>query len=129
MQYFELTSITNLVEKHLQLWGETDGNKRIRLAKEIYHEDIQVTDPGEILNGYEEVSNFIGKLLSNSPGFQFSIAKPIENHHNTAVLSWQFGPSDEPGKICGLDIFTIQKGKVSSLLIFVDGVTASTTNS
>lgn len=113
----------SLVNAHLQVWGETDDGKRLALAKEVYADDIRVIDPGVVLNGRAEVSDFIGDLLKKSPGFQFQIVKPIETHHNMAILWWRFGPPSEPDAITGQDIFTLTDGLITSLLVFVDGVT------
>ncbi|NHA04892.1 SnoaL-like domain-containing protein [Mucilaginibacter sp. HC2] len=112
-----------LVNKHLQIWTETDNTKRLALAEKVYAYNIRIIDPGVILNGRAEVSNFIGGLLKQNPGFEFTLVKPIETHHNAAILSWQFGPKSKPDTITGQDIFTIAEDKIVSLLVFVDGVT------
>ena len=112
-----------LVKKHLEIWMERDSIKRLVLAEEIYADHIRVMDPGIILNGRIEVSNFISNLLKQNPGFKFTIAKPIEAHHNMAILSWQFGPQGKPDTITGQDIFTISDDQIISMLVFVDGVT------
>ena len=116
------TEIKQLVEAHLRIWTEPDHTKRLVLANEIYAANIEVIDPEVILNGRAEVSDFIGSLLKQYPGFEFSIAKPIETHHNRAILSWQFGPKAKPDTITGQDIFTITDGQITSFLVFVDGV-------
>lgn len=123
MENKEVSAAIALVEAHLALWGEADPIKRLALARNIYTEQIRVFDPSGILSGHEEISGFIGDLLSNNPGFKFGIAKPVEVHHQQALLSWQFGPSSDPGQISGQDIFTISKGRISSLLVFVHGIT------
>jgi hypothetical protein len=117
------TENINLVKAHLQMWSEPSHTKRLVLANEIYAANIEVIDPEVILNGRIEVSDFIGNLLNQYPGFQFTIAKPIETHHNRAILSWQFGPTTKPDTITGQDIFTISEGYIASFLVFVDGVT------
>ena len=118
-----IETIIKLVENHLLVWKEADPDKRLVLAKAVYKEDIQVTDPGVILTGYAEVSDFIGQLLQNNPGFVFRMAEPIEAHHNTALLSWQFGPLPQPDLITGKDVFSITEGRISSILVFVAGTT------
>lgn len=114
----------NLVEDHLKGWAEPDPHARLTLLQKIYSRDIKVIDPGTILKGCAEVSDFIGDLLSKNPGFNFRIARPIEVHHNTAILLWEFGPATQPDKISGQDIFTLKDGRITSFIIFVEGVTA-----
>ena len=112
-----------LVKKHLEIWTERDSIRRLALAEKVYADHIRVIDPEVILNGRTEVADFISNLLKQNPGFKFTIAKPIEAHHNMAILSWQFGPQGKPDTITGQDIFTISDGQIISLLVFVDGVT------
>jgi hypothetical protein len=94
------------------------------LTENIYADNIQVIDPEIILNGRKEVDEFINGLLNQHPGFEFSAVKAIETHHGMAILSWQFGPSSKPDTITGQDLFTITNGKISKILVFVDGATA-----
>ena len=117
------TETKKLVKAHLQMWGEPDHHKRLALANDIYTANIQVIDPEVILNGLAEVNNFIDSLLKQHPGFKFTTTKPIEAHHNTAILSWQFGPASKPDTITGYDIFTIAEDKIIFLLVFVNGAT------
>jgi len=112
-----------LVKKHLELWTENDSAKRLKLAGRIYAENIRVIDPEIILNGQIEVSDFIGRLLEQHPGFKFKMVNAVETHHNTALLSWKFGPTSKPETITGTDIFTIADNKIANLLVFVNGVT------
>jgi hypothetical protein len=112
-----------LLKDHIQLWNETDQEKRILLASKIYSDDIQVIDPNLILNGRDEIVNFIGTLLDKNPKFHFTLPKPAEIHHEKAILSWHFGPDSNPDLISGYDIFTIENGLISSFLVFVNGAT------
>lgn len=115
----------SLVKMHLEIWGETNATKRVELIEKIYTDNIQVIDPEFILNGWVETAEFIGKLLTQHPGFKFIATRSVETHHNKAILSWQFGPESKPDTITGQDIFTIRRGKIVSLLVFIDGTSKS----
>jgi hypothetical protein len=117
------TEAISLVKAHLKIWSETDSAKRLKLTETVYADNIRVIDPHVILNGRAEVNDFIGGLLKQNPGFRFIIVKPVEAHHNTAILSWQFGPPSKPDTINGQDIFTIEDGRIISLSVFIDGDT------
>jgi hypothetical protein len=112
-----------LLKDHIQLWNETDQEKRILLAGKIYSDDIQVIEPDLILNGRDEIVNFIDSLLDKNKGFHFTLSRPAEIHHQKAILSWHFGPDSNPDSISGYDIFTIENGLISSFLVFVNGAT------
>jgi hypothetical protein len=112
-----------LLNDHLRLWNETDHEKRIGLAGKIYSDDIQVIEPNLLLNGRDEIVNFIGSLLDKNQGFHFTLSKHAEIHHEKAFLSWHFGPDSNPDSISGYDIFTIENGLICSFLVFVNGAT------
>jgi catechol 2,3-dioxygenase-like lactoylglutathione lyase family enzyme len=113
-----------LVRKHQAIFSETDAIRRTQLMAEAYASDIQVVDPHEVLTGQAEVNKFIAGLQQKSPGGRFSQARPIEAHHNVAELHWQFGTADQPAQVTGSDILVLANGKVQTMYVFVDGVTA-----
>jgi hypothetical protein len=41
-----------------------------------------------------------------------------------AELHWQFGTADQPAQVTGSDILVLANGKVQTMYVFVDGVTA-----
>jgi len=117
-----------LIKDHIELWNETDHEKRILLADKIYSDDIEVIEPSTILNGRREIVNFIGNLLDQNQGFLFTFSKSAEIHHEKAILSWYFGPDSNPDSISGYDIFTIENGLINSFLVFVNGATEHNIN-
>lgn len=113
----------DLVMAHLQVWAEADDEKRMALAQRVYAENVRVIDPEIVLNGQGEVSDFIGSLLKKSPGFKFQLTKRVETHHDMGILCWRFGLPSKPDTITGEDIITMSEGRISSVLVFVDGAT------
>jgi catechol 2,3-dioxygenase-like lactoylglutathione lyase family enzyme len=113
-----------LVHQHQAIFSETDATKRAQLMAEAYASDIQVIDPHDVLTGLAEVDKFIAGLQQKSPGGRFTQARAIEAHHNVAELHWQFGTAAQPAQVTGSDILVLANGKVQTMYVFVDGVTA-----
>jgi hypothetical protein len=118
------SEILALVHQHQAIFSETDDAKRTQLMAEAYASDIQVVDPHAVHTGLAEVNKFIADLQQKSPAGTFSQARAIEAHHNVAELHWQFGPAAQPAQVTGLDILVLANGKVQTLYVFVDGLTA-----
>jgi hypothetical protein len=114
----------SLVNKHLEIWGETDRIKREFMIKSVYTDQVLAYDPGVVLTGQQAISEFIDGLQGQHPDFRFTKAKPVEAHHQTAILSWQFGPLNKPDTITGEDVFFFENGLISTIYIFVHGVTS-----
>lgn len=110
----------DLINRHIELWSQRDAGKRQAVIQEIYTENVKVTDPSFIINGRAGLDHFIEGLQGQHPGYNFSVLKPAENHHNTARLNWQFGPASNPGAIKGQDIFVFNDGRISELYVFLE---------
>ncbi|MDD7887988.1 VOC family protein [Flavivirga sp. 57AJ16] len=114
--------IEALAKKHLDIWTEKNAKKRNKYIKEVYTEGVEIVDPFFVINGHSKLNDFIEGLQKKHPGFDFSLAQPIESHNNIARLFWQFGTTSKPDEITGQDIFVIENGKIKSLYIFIDGL-------
>jgi len=115
-------AIEALAKKHLDIWTEKNAEKRNKSIKEVYTEDVEIVDPFFVINGHSKLNDFIEGLQTKHPGFDFSLAQPLESHNNIARLFWQFGTASKPNEITGQDIFVIENGKIKSLYIFIDGL-------
>jgi hypothetical protein len=106
---------------HVKGWNEKDSVKRLELLKQIYAEDIKMYDNNFILQNLTEVSNFIGKLLSEDPLFNFSVVKPIEPLQNGARVYGRIRTTEVT--LDSMDFFIIADGKVQHLYAFMEPAT------
>lgn len=108
-----------LVEKHFQIWNETDNAKRVKLLNQVYAQDIEMTDRHFIATGQEEINKFVADLQKQHPGSKFT-TRSVQMHHNIVRLFWQSGTKSKPDAVTGMDLFVIENGKVKKLYVFVD---------
>jgi hypothetical protein len=111
-------SIMDLEEVHLAIWNERNRAKRDGLIEQVYSTTIRMYDPNSILNGTNEVSDFIDKVQSD-PLFDFKATKPMERTQNGARLFWSI--ATEQGLLTGMDFFILEDGKVAHLYVFIEG--------
>ncbi|MET0466301.1 MAG: VOC family protein [Chitinophagaceae bacterium] len=114
------TEILALVEQHLALWNEHDEMKRNKIENTIYSPDIEMVDRHFIATGHQQVDSFVKDLQQKNPGAKFTHSRPVDTHHNIARLFWQFGPTDQPAMLKGMDLFVMEEGKVTKLYVFVE---------
>ena len=107
-----------LQEIHVTAWNERDREKRDSLLKKIYAEDIKMYDAGFILDGLKAVSDFIGKLITEDPKYNFSAAKKIDPLQNGARLFGHIQTSG--GMLNSMDFFLLEEGKVKHLYAFME---------
>ena len=105
-------------EIHVLAWNEKDADKRVAMLRKIYADDIKMYDKDFIFDGLQAISDFIGKLISEDPAFQFSAAKPIEALQNGARLFGHIQTSG--GWLNSMDFFIAEQGKVKLLYAFLE---------
>jgi hypothetical protein len=110
--------LKTLQEVHLAVWNEKDRAKRDALIQTIYADNIKMYDKEFVLHGNTEVSDFIGKLHTDDPDFNFSAAKPMESIQNGARLYGHIRTGQ--GVLHSMDFFILEEGKVLHLYAFMD---------
>jgi hypothetical protein len=116
------TTAEQLLKKHLEIWSETDEEKRKSGIAEIYTNDVEFIDPFSIFAGTRELDHFIDELQSKNPGFVFTSAGAVNSHHHIASIFWHFGPPDKPDTVTGQDVVVLKDGRIQKLYAFIDGL-------
>lgn len=109
--------ITMLEQAHLAIWNERNRTQRDSMISKIYADDIKMYDPSFILNGVNQVSDFIDKVQTD-PAFDFKATQPIERVQNGMRLYWEI--LTEKGPLTGMDFFIIENEKVTNLYVFIN---------
>ncbi len=108
--------ITILEQTHLAIWNERDRTQRDGMISKIYANEIKMYDPAFILNGVNEVSDFIDKVQAD-PAFDFKATQPIERVQNSMRLYWTI--ATEKGPLTGMDFFIVENEKITDLYVFI----------
>lgn len=103
---------------HVAGWNEPDSEKRLALLKKIYAEDIKMYDKEFILNGIEDVSYFIGKLIAGDPVYSFTAAKSIELLQDGARLYGHITTGG--GALNSMDFFIFENDYAVKLYAFME---------
>lgn len=109
-----------VIEQHFATWSERDEQIRTANITKVYAPDVVITDPHFVANGTGELNTLIAGLQSRFPDYRFRLRKPIEHHHNVARLYWQLGSEAKPDTETGMDVITIENGRIKTLIVFID---------
>lgn len=115
----------DIVERYLASFNETDGQARQDLLESLYAGDSTYTDPLVDLTGPREIDAFIATTQDQFPGFAFSLAGPIDAHHNQMRFQWKVGPTDADPMVIGFDVIVMRNEKIESVHGFHDVVPAA----
>lgn len=111
-----------IVEKYLESWNETDPVRRRKLIGELWAEDATYTDPLAQLRGHAEIDAAVAAVQAQFPGLTFSLAGPVDAHHQQARFSWALGEGGQP-VVMGFDVAVAgQDGRLTTVLGFLDKV-------
>jgi len=108
--------LEKLQKAHLEAWNEKDRAKREEILKSIYADDIKMYDKDFILNGIQEISDFIEKL-QDDPKFLFTANGNIEDIQNSARLYGKIYTSEVT--LNSMDFFILENGKAKHYYAFM----------
>lgn len=115
--------MSDLLERYLACWNETDADARRDLIAKTWAEDATYTDPMVDVRGRDELDATIGAVQAQFPGFVFSAVGPVDAHHQQARFSWGLGPADTEPLVIGFDVVALDDaGRIVTVLGFLDKV-------
>jgi hypothetical protein len=117
--------IDELVARYISTWNETDPVARRATIEQIWAEDGAYTDPMAIAEGWEAIDATIGAVQGQFPGFVFTLAGPVDAHHDIARFTWELGPAGGEALVVGFDVAVLTEDRrISKVHGFLDKIPA-----
>jgi hypothetical protein len=121
-----MTEYAKIAQRYIDAWNQTDAAARRAAVDQLYTEDARYVDPLAVAEGREAIASMIGAAQEQFPGFVFTLAGPVDGHHNQARFGWELGPAGAPAPIVGFDVaVTDDDGRIRTVLGFLDKVPAA----
>jgi hypothetical protein len=115
--------MTDLLERYLATWNETDADARRALLAEHWAEDASYTDPLVRVSGRDAIDVTIAAVQAQFPGFVFAPGGSFDAHHDQARFTWTLGPAGGEAPVAGCDVVrTDADGRIATVLGFLDRV-------
>jgi hypothetical protein len=122
-EYLPVNDITSVVDNYIQIWNETDQQSRRALIAQVFAEDVLYSDPLASVRGHAAIDQLISGAQTQFAGLRFSLAGPIDAHHDQARFSWHLGlPEAEDPIVIGFDVAILQNARIQSVYGFLDKV-------
>ena len=115
--------MTDLAQRYIDVWNETDAAKRRALIDQLYTEDAGYTDPLADAQGRDAIDATIAAVQEQFAGLEFSLPGPVDAHHGTARFQWHLGApgADEP-LVIGFDVAVTEAGRLHRVYGFLDKI-------
>lgn len=115
--------MTDLAERYLATWNETDPAARRQLLDTHWAADATYIDPVVDARGLEGIDATIAGAQAQFPGFLFTQLDEMDAHHQQARFRWGLGAPGEPPLVEGFDVVVIDdEGRIERVYGFLDKV-------
>ncbi|MFG2101028.1 nuclear transport factor 2 family protein [Micromonospora echinaurantiaca] len=120
-----MSDITELVQRYLAAWNETDAAARQAVLQEVFADDAVYTDPLVSVRGRDGLDATIAAVQGQFGGLVFSLGGAVDTHHDIARFTWHLGPEGAEPVVVGFDVAVIgDDGRIRQVLGFLDKVPA-----
>lgn len=117
--------MSELVERYLSCWNETDADARRSLLAGSVSPTVRYTDPLVDATGRDQLAAVIGAVQQQFPGLLFTRHGGVDEHHRQARFGWALGPADGEPLVLGFDVVRLDRdGRIETVLGFLDKVPA-----
>lgn len=117
---------TDLADRYIAVWNQTDPAERRRAVDALWSPQARYVDPLSVANGREEIDAAIAAVQTQFPDYGFRLVGDIDAHHDQARFAWEFGPAGGHAPIAGFDVaVTDAPGRLELVLGFLDRVPAA----
>ena len=115
-----------IIDQYIELWNERDGIRRRELIADIWADDGGYVDPLGEARGPAAIDALIAGAQQQFPEFVFSLAGPVDTHHDIARFTWELGPAGGESVVIGSDTAVLAAdGRLQQVYGFLDKVPAS----
>ena len=114
-------SISILLRRNLDVFGENDPARRRAVIDEIFTEDCVFCDPNNgIYCGRDEIDRIAGAIKATHPDFQYQpIAEP-DVSGDGGRIQWVSGRPGEAPAYAGTDFIIARDGRIAAVYLFFD---------
>lgn len=120
-----MSDVTELVQRYLAAWNETDAAARRAVLADVFAEDAVYTDPLASVRGRDGLDATIAAVQAQFGGLVFSLGGAVDAHHDIARFTWHLGPEGGEPVVIGFDVAVIgEDGRIRQVLGFLDKVPA-----
>ena len=114
-------SISILLRRNLDVFGENDPARRRAVIDEIFTEDCVFYDPNNgIDRGRDEIDRIAGAIKATHPDFQYQPLAEPDVSGDGGRIQWVSGRPGEAPAYAGTDFIVAREGRIAAVYLFFD---------
>src|SRR3954469_22802094 len=111
-----MSDLNDLVGRYLRTWNETDPAARRAAIDELWAENGTYVDPMAVAEGRDAIDATIAAVQGQFAVLTFSLAGPVDTHHNLARFTWNLGPAGGEAIVVGFDVAVLDEdGRIANV--------------
>ena len=112
---------TTIVRTYIEMWNETDPQRRRQLVTETVTDDAAYLDPVMAGHGPDGISQMIGGAQQQFPGHRFELMSGPDAHHDRVRFTWSLATGDGDPVAIGVDFATTaEDGRMRDITGFLE---------
>ncbi len=125
-----MNTLTDLVDRYIATWNETDAQRRRDLIARSLTEDASYLDPLMRGEGHAGIDTMVQGVQDRFVGHQFRQASDVDAHNGHLRFSWSLAPEGGPALVAGTDFGVVAAdGRLQTIIGFLDHVPAMSAGS
>ena len=115
-----MSNFTDLVDRYIAIWNETDDERRRNLIARTWTEDSTYVDPLMRGEGLDGIDAMIQGVQAQFPGLLFRRTSEVDAHNDRVRFAWELGPEGGPALAGGVDFGVIVGDRLKTITGFLD---------
>jgi hypothetical protein len=117
-----MSNPTELIDRYIAMWNETDPGRRRRLIAETWTEGASYLDPKLEGAGREGIDAMVASVQAAYPGYRFKRTSEVDVHHDRVRFTWELAPDGGPLFVGGTDFGVAAGERLQAMTGFFDVV-------
>lgn len=115
-----MSNLTELIDRYIATWNETDAERRRHLIAETWTEDAAYVDPLMRGDGRAGIDAMIAGVQAQFPGFKFRRTGEVDAHNDRVRFAWELGPYGGAALAGGIDFGVVVGERLQAITGFLD---------
>lgn len=115
----DTTEFTALADRYIEIWNETDGDRRRALIAKTWSENGAYADPAATADGHDGIDKMTAAVHERFPGARFRRTSAVDRHNSRIRFGWALIAADGSTIVAGVDFGTVAgDGRLASITGF-----------
>jgi hypothetical protein len=110
--------MTQLIDRYIAMWNETDGKRRRDLIAAVWTEDASYVDPVLQGDGHAGIDAMVQALHERFPDHRFRRTSDVDTHHDRVRFGWQLAPEGGAAIVEGVDFGVVAGERLRAITGF-----------